>query len=321
MLHEALHGLGFSQNFFNSYRDENGNLRSGHVKKVTLSGTTRTVLDLPPLTARLRKFYGCSSLQGAFMENNGGSGTVTSHWERRFFPFDLLSSGAIHGRKLTEFTLAFMEGTGWYDPDYSLAEPFFYGQGAGCGFIESTCASLAADVGDYQEHCLGTGRGCTNIGRGGGFCKTDTCTDGCRFVTPQVEYDCENPAGVYYTAFAAKQSYGREAGSKCFSGNLTTSTKAVAKTTYCFKYNCVESGANTKLEVSFGTTTLTCDKKGPLTVSGYKGAIDCPDPLEFCSTIGKKYCPRGCSGRGKCKDNKCVCNPGFKGIDCAFRDV
>jgi len=54
------------------------------------------------------------------------------------------------------------------------------------------------------------------------------------------------------------------------------------------------------------------------TVSGYYGSINCPDSLEFCSTIGKPYCPRNCMGRGICVDNTCQCNKGSIGVDCAL---
>jgi hypothetical protein len=316
LMHEIFHGLGFSQNFFNNYIDSSGNLLTGHVKKVLLTGTPRTVLDLPPLTQRLRNYYGCPTLEGAFMEDDGGSGTAGSHWERRFFPFDLLSSGAIYGRKLTEFTLAYLEGTGWYDPDYSYAEPFFFGKGLGCDFIYYTCNSTAT-TSPFEEYCTGNGRDCTEIGNGGGFCKTDICSDNCRFVTPQFEYNCENPNGIYYTPFSSKQVYGRGLGSKCFSGNLTTGS-SVSQTTYCLNYTCSGSGLSTVLNVNWGTTQLTCTQAGALSIPGYKGQINCPDPIQFCSTIGQAYCPRGCSGRGKCVNNKCVCNSGFQGVDCAF---
>jgi len=320
LMHEIFHGLGFSQNFFSNYVDDLGNLRTGHIKKVLLTGTSRTVLDLPPLTQRLRNFYGCPTLEGAFMEDDGGSGTSGSHWERRFFPFDLLSSGAIHGRKITEFTLAYLEGTGWYAPDYSYAEPFFFGKGLGCDFIYHTCNSTATSS-PFEEYCTGTGRDCTEIGNGGGFCKTDVCTDSCRFVTPQKEYNCENPAGVYYTSFPSKQVFGRGLGSKCFSGNLTTGSKEISQTTYCLNFTCSGTGLQTVLNVNWGTTQLTCTQAGPLVVPGYKGQINCPDPIKYCDTTGKQYCPRGCSARGKCVNNKCVCNKGFKGVDCAWRDI
>jgi len=106
-------------------------------------------------------------------------------------------------------------------------------------------------------------------------------------------------------------------GSKCFSENLTTA-KTVTATSFCFIYNCQGSGLNTTLALKVGSLNVTCCAKGPVKVTGYNGKIDCPDPLTFCSTIGQSYCPRNCMGRGTCVKNKCVCNTGFVGVDCAL---
>jgi len=37
------------------------------------------------LTTRLRTYFGCSTLEGAFLENQGSSGSALSHWERKTF--------------------------------------------------------------------------------------------------------------------------------------------------------------------------------------------------------------------------------------------
>jgi len=76
---------------------------------------------------------------------------------------------------------------------------------------------------------------------------------------------------------------------------------------------------NTKLNLILGSKSVACTKKGQVSVSGYKGSINCPDPIEYCSTVGQKVCPRGCMGRGTCVSGLCQCNKGFKGKDCALR--
>jgi hypothetical protein len=73
---------------------------------------------------------------------------------------------------------------------------------------------------------------------------------------------------------------------------------------------------DTTLEVLLGSTKAVCTQEGNLSVDGYYGYINCPDPLTYCNTVGKKYCPRGCMGRGECVNNKCECFPGFTGVDC-----
>jgi len=50
-----------------------------------VNGVEIKVLDLPPLTKRLRSHFNCSSLEGAYLENQGGDGSASSHFERRIF--------------------------------------------------------------------------------------------------------------------------------------------------------------------------------------------------------------------------------------------
>lgn len=314
LMHELIHSLGFSKSLFQYYMDDNGRVRKGHIKTVTLLGSKRTVIDVPELTTKVRNFFGCSNLEGAFLENNGGAGTAGSHFERRHFVFDTMASGVVHGRKVTQFTFGMLEATGWYELDYDYTEPYFFGQGQGCGFLRTSCA---ANSFKFEEFCKGSGRGCAEHGRGGGTCSDDPSSDGCRYYVPDVNYDCESPDSENYLSLPNLQVFGRGSGSRCFSGDLT-SFKSASSTTFCFKYTCEGSGSNTVLNVLVGKQEVTCRKEGKVKVSGYNGSINCPDPLTFCNTIGKPYCPRNCMGRGTCVNNKCVCKRGFKGIDCGL---
>lgn len=316
IMHEMMHTFGFSTSLYPYFIDDNAKTRIGHMKSVKISGNTRTVIDVPPLTDKLRSFYGCSTLQGAVLENGGGSGTSASHFERKFFVYEAMSSGSIAGRRISEFSLALLEGSGWYVPDYSYAEPYFYGQGQGCGFINDKCSTISAE---FEEFCTGNTRGCAPHGRGGGYCSSDSIMDGCKYYFPSEDYDCENDDGMDYSRLPDLQVYGRSAGSKCFTGDLNTRQSSNGRTSFCFKYTCSGSGSSTALEVQVGNHQVTCTKKGTQTIDGYYGSVDCPDPLDFCNTVGKKYCPRNCMGRGTCVNGKCQCKSGFSGIDCALK--
>lgn len=35
--------------------------------------------------------------------------------------------------------MAILEDSGWYIPNYDLAEPIFFGQGKGCDFLNKGC--------------------------------------------------------------------------------------------------------------------------------------------------------------------------------------
>jgi len=314
VMHETMHALGFDNYQFNNFLDDNGNKRTGHVKSVQIAGKTRTVLDIPALTQKLRNYYGCPTLPGAIMENDGGSGTANSHFETKYFLWEIMDSSSNYGRRVSEFSLGVLEGTGWYAPDYSYAEPFFFGQGQGCDFMSNTCTSSTPK---FDEYCTGSNRGCALEGRGGGSCTTSDLLENCRAYRTIDDYDCESENGADFARLPDLQVFGREAGSKCFSGTLS-SRSSTSGTSFCFKYSCVGSGSSTQLEVQVGKNTITCTQEGPKTINGYYGSINCPDPVTFCNTVGKKYCPLNCTGRGTCMNGKCHCNEGFTGNDCAM---
>ncbi len=54
-------------------------------------GYTATVLSLDPLNQRLQNHFNCSSVEGAYLENQGGSGSAGSHFERRIFYNEVIS--------------------------------------------------------------------------------------------------------------------------------------------------------------------------------------------------------------------------------------
>ncbi len=314
MLHEMTHTLGFSNSLYKYYLMPTGKVRTGHILTKSTSLGNAKVINVPAITDRLRKFFNCPTLAGAYMENTGSSATAGSHFERRMFPFEVMTSGLIYQQSYSEFTLAMLESTGWYVPDYSFADPYWFGQGEGCNFLTQSCTASSFKFDDF---CKGSSRGCTVQGRGGGNCGSDTRADGCRFIRPNVNLDCDNPS---YKAprLGSIQSYGRSAHSKCFTGSLSSTSSSAATTNFCFKFTCSGSGSSAKLSVQVGTRSVACSKAGKVSVTGYKGTINCPDPVEFCKTVGSPVCPRGCMGRGSCNNGKCVCKKGFTGKDCGL---
>jgi len=315
-VHEMFHALCFTGANFQNFIDANGNTLQNHILTVPLNGINRTVLNVEPLTSMLRAFYGCSTLPGVFMEDDGGAGTAGSHFERRHFLYEAMTSGVIDGLRMSQFSFALLEGSGWYLPNYSFAEPFSVGQGEGCNFLYQSCINQTLS---FPEFCTGSGRACSTQGRGGGICSTDTRSDGCSYSIAVVDYDCLSPAASSNARLPNQEVFGQGAGSVCFNGNLTTTTtKSSSSTSFCFTYNCTGSGLTTAVDVFVGTTKVTCTTQGQIVVPGLKGNLNCPDPLTFCSTAGKKYCPRNCMGRGTCVNNLCQCQAGFTGLDCGL---
>jgi leishmanolysin len=317
ILHEMIHGLGFSSSSFPYFIDSNANRLNEHITTSNIGGQTYGVLNVPVLTNKLRDYFGCNSVPGAILENSGGSATASSHFERQFFLYELMTSGSILGLRTSELTLTVLEASGWYAPDDSYGEPFTFGQGQGCSFLNYQCTG--SSMWD-NEFCTGTNaqRGCSPTGRGGGYCNSDPLLGNCRYMYAFENQDCEYDDGYNDARLPNVEVYGRGAGSKCFTGDLNTRASSNGQTSFCFKYTCNNNGLATTLDVQLGSTSVTCTQAGQMTVDGYYGSIDCPDPMTFCSTVGVQYCPRNCMGRGTCVNNTCQCDAGYSGTDCAL---
>jgi len=317
-LHEITHVLGFSSGLFSYFRDANGNKRTGHILTRTINGVSSTVLNIEPLTSKLRAYFGCTTLEGAVMENQGGSGSAGTHFERRIFGYEYMTSSIVPDMRISEFTLALLEGSGWYVPDYTMAEPTHWGRGQGCPFVTGACTLNGKPR--FDEFCQAGNFGCSATGRAAVTCSGyDTFSDGCSWYVPWSYNDCEDPSSVDYAALPSQEVYGAGTGSRCFTGNLYKGYSSSGTYGYCFKFTCSGSGSSTTLNVQIGTTSAVCKTAGSIPVTGLTGKLNCPDPVKYCSTIGKGFCRRGCMGNGSCVNGKCQCKSGWTGLDCGIR--
>jgi hypothetical protein len=335
-LHEITHALGFSADLFPSF------LTKPTIKTKTVNGNTVSYLNVEPLTTRLRTYFNCPTLAGAYMEQQGGSGSAGSHFERRIFNNEYMTASEINDARITQFTLALLESSGWYQVNYNMAEPFFWGKGKGCAFLDGTCVSSTTKKANFNEFCTTIGSyGCSFHGRAGGFCGNtglfsnaaldkdfnywgdnrvvnDNFADNCPYINAYSNVDCEDTNSAA-RAVIKGESYG--IGSKCFMGTLYPTGGLSRQYQYCLKYNCEkQTSGKYYLRMYFGTNSAVCTAAGNLKVAGYSGTITCPDPQEYCTTVGIKYCKRGCLGRGTCgSDAKCKCFTGYTGDDCSTK--
>lgn len=136
-IHEITHVLGFSSGLYSSFLDETGTKRTEVTRAGTYRGIAGTMIVTPKLRETVSNHYNCplSSVVGMELENEGGSGSKGSHFERTLIRNEAMTASEVPNAALSKFTLSLMEDSGWYCPNYENAAPIFFGAGLGCDFL------------------------------------------------------------------------------------------------------------------------------------------------------------------------------------------
>ena len=113
LVHEVFHILMFHSYLYKYYVNEDG-IILGESNVIRLKpGTTNThQLILPKLVEFAKKYYKCDTIEGLDLENDETS--PGSHWEDSIFRDENMSPIDRPGKQISNFTLIFLESTGWY---------------------------------------------------------------------------------------------------------------------------------------------------------------------------------------------------------------
>jgi hypothetical protein len=128
-----------------------------------------------------------------------------------------MTASDIDDSRISEFTLAVLEGSGWYTVNYNMTEPLFWGKNEGCGFMTTPCLNPTTKQANFVEFCSTiASKGCSFTGRSQAYCGadttanintvdnstltfgrspvTDTFADNCPYMTAYENRDCKNTA-------------------------------------------------------------------------------------------------------------------------------
>jgi hypothetical protein len=127
-----------------------------------------------------------------------------------------MTASVINNQAFSKFTLALLEDSGWYYPNYDLADEFFFGQNGGCEFFERGCEASNQP----REYCYDDQIGhCTIDYYGKGYCSGDGFADNCKYVGAYSNGDCRNPENQGGdTSGVGGEKYGLT--SKCVLGTI-----------------------------------------------------------------------------------------------------
>lgn len=123
------------------------------------------------------------------MENEGGSGTTDSHWERALFNNEIMTGSDLSGDFIFSiFTFMALYETGWYKLGNITPDTMEFGQFRGCQFFNNQCFG-----GTFPEYCTsGSSPTCSYGNTGYGSCVKDFLGNGCYFVRIYSNFDCRD---------------------------------------------------------------------------------------------------------------------------------
>ena len=167
-----------------------------------------------------------------------------------------MTASSIPESRFSEFTLALLEGTGWYKPDYSYAEKMTFGKNKGCGFLDNPCVDKRTKIATFEEYCspLNTVQA-TWTRRGVGLCGTepaprsnlflqfdywgdrtsvlDHFSDNCPLLSMYKNKDCEDSTLQAESFLSDFEYYGY--GGKGFLGTFYIGDELSEPYGFCFK--------------------------------------------------------------------------------------
>lgn len=305
IIHEIHHILIMSPDLWSFFYQVNYPV----AKNVTISSkngtSTQVMVVSPSVVSYGAQHFACPSFPGVPMENQGGSGSIGTHWEKVFMGNELMTSQMTGKPAYSQFTLALMADSGWYKVNYNQADEFNWGKGAGCGFYDFSCST------NYREFCPKPVVGnpatyfyCSKDYTSKAYCIGTDFTDNCYIKEYMSDYNC-NFQDPNFSRTTLYESPGHN--SRCFITNYNNQQYPG-----CYPSAC--SGNTIVLTVN--GRNVTCGQAGT-TVSVGSVTIVCPNPSDFCSYLSQQ-CLNDCSGNGRCMNGGCFCNLFYDGTDCSI---
>lgn len=345
--HEVLHVLGFKKEIIEADGMAGVVDRGDYGKNWAI--TTENV------RTAARNQFNCSVLDGMDLENEGGLGTEKEHWEARLTEDIMNPVAGAFRRALTNLTMAFLEDTGWYVGERSMAVRSFVGANKGCLFFTKGCKDVSSDGTPFVDDFCDPDKdasSCVASLEAPGQCVVGDFLDGCAKPEPaSVASSCWNSKAKTGFTF-----FGQWRGDRSACLRRNTTSRAMDGTRYtlpgpgtgCFDVACQEDNeGNAQVSIRLPQCQsgrgevgqFGCQQPGGSPESGYEvvcktagseidiagtlpgtlgfkeGFVSCPDPQRLCPAKGA--CTSWCSRQGRCSDaGQCTCFLGFVGETC-----
>ena len=297
LLHEITHILVFHPYFFTEL-------------KLNQTEGSNSYIISPKAVAKAREHFDCSSITRIPLENQGGTGSVGSHWESRYMLGDYMISTDYPDQAISDITLGLFEDTGFYKVNYYSGGLFKFGKGKGCEFFNKDC--IENEKATFEEFCdtanaamcsssrtlksscylttytssIPTAYQYFSDPRKGGFPAADYCP---------VPYQAHS-SSTYFSnhcqigSSSLSSEYNEKIGfdSFCFMSSIlpSSSTASTSQIPICYEVRC--DADKNQFTVTIGSSEIACPTEGGTVnaPSGFTGSIVCPKYSDICLSDG-----------------------------------
>ena len=299
LLHEITHILVFHPYFFTAL-------------KLNQTEGSNSYIISPKAIAKAREHFDCSSITRIPLENQGGTGSVGSHWESRYMLGDYMISTDYPDQAISDITLGLFEDSGFYKVNYYSGGLFRFGKGKGCGFMDESKKCIENEKATFEEFCdtanaamcsssrtlksscylttytssIPTAYQYFSDPRKGGFPAADYCP---------VPYQAHS-SSTYFSnhcqigSSSLSSEYNEKIGfdSFCFMSSIlpSSSTASTSQIPICYEVRC--DADNNQFTVTIGSSEIACPTDGGTVSapSGFTGSIVCPKYSDICLSDG-----------------------------------
>ena len=166
LLHQFTHIFGFRYDTFQYF---SGGLEKTVKTQLDQRGINRTYIITPTVIRLAKKYYNCDNLIGLELENQREDEEIpSSHWEARILLGEYMNSIQYNPEiVISEFTLALLNDSGWYQVNYYTGGLMRFGKNKGCEFLNNDCTDNKGntkfkneffDLGDNNAPSCSSGR-------------------------------------------------------------------------------------------------------------------------------------------------------------------
>ena len=299
LLHEITHILVFHPYFFTAL-------------KLNQTEGSNSYIISPKAVAKAREHFDCSSITRIPLENQGGTGSVGSHWESRYMLGDYMISTDYPDQAISDITLGLFEDSGFYKVNYYSGGLFRFGKGKGCGFMDESKKCIENEKATFEEFCdTANAAMCSSSRTLKSSCYLTTYTSSIPtayqyFSDPRKGgFPAANYCPVPYQAHSSStyfsnhcsigssslsSEYNEKIGfdSFCFMSSIlpSSSTASTSQIPICYEVRC--DADNNQFTVTIGSSEIACPTDGGTVSapSGFTGSIVCPKYSDICLSDG-----------------------------------